>query len=281
MTDFDRLGRIVSDERPSMLNIDNWTEEGRAIMDFEMGRREQTVLVTQSHPNRIPVAVICKNTLMRTGMNSILAHSRFELLEGSYDLSGASDHRPLLFMICDEYPGEELARTIETIKEQHPSARVVVLGDNLATSAIVGALEAGMNGLCASTMDRHALVTVLELVMLGEIYIPIAVALQMGSPAACPSQNQGQLPAMLAGASMRKGGTHRLSDREVEILHHLVSGAQNKVIARSLDITESTIKVHVKAILRKIGASNRTQAAIWATSNLAATTGREPALAAE
>jgi two-component system nitrate/nitrite response regulator NarL len=48
----------------------------------------------------------------------------------------------------------------------------------------------------------------------------------------------------------------------------LTQGEPNKVIARKLDITEATIKVHVKAILRKIGASNRTQAAMWASQRL-------------
>ena len=47
-----------------------------------------------------------------------------------------------------------------------------------------------------------------------------------------------------------------------------MGGEANKVIARKLDITEATIKVHVKSILRKIGAGNRTQAAIWANENL-------------
>jgi two-component system nitrate/nitrite response regulator NarL len=58
-----------------------------------------------------------------------------------------------------------------------------------------------------------------------------------------------------------------LSTRELEILRHLSSGRANKVIANDLDITEATVKVHVKGILRKIGATNRTQAAIWAIQN--------------
>ncbi len=59
-----------------------------------------------------------------------------------------------------------------------------------------------------------------------------------------------------------------LSTRESQILHCLTDGAPNKVIARKLDVAEATVKVHVKAILRKIGAANRTQAAMWATTHL-------------
>jgi two-component system nitrate/nitrite response regulator NarL len=60
----------------------------------------------------------------------------------------------------------------------------------------------------------------------------------------------------------------RLSSREIAILRLLMSGASNKVIARQLAITEATVKVHNKAILRKIRVQNRTQAAVWAHNHL-------------
>ena len=56
----------------------------------------------------------------------------------------------------------------------------------------------------------------------------------------------------------------KLSNREAEILVFLKEGAPNKVIARSLNLSEATIKVHIKAILKKAGVRNRTQAALWA-----------------
>jgi two-component system nitrate/nitrite response regulator NarL len=61
--------------------------------------------------------------------------------------------------------------------------------------------------------------------------------------------------------SMKQAG---LSLREIEILACLVSGQPNKIISRQLEISEATVKIHVKAILRKVGVQNRTQAAIWA-----------------
>ena len=60
---------------------------------------------------------------------------------------------------------------------------------------------------------------------------------------------------------------HSLSEREVRILDGLVKGHANKVIARTCGITEATVKVHMKSILRKIRVDNRTQAAIWAMEN--------------
>ena len=70
-----------------------------------------------------------------------------------------------------------------------------------------------------------------------------------------------------------------LSQREVEILDFLVRGESNKSIARQLNVTEPTVKAHVKGLLRKIRVSNRTQAAIWAV-NQAQSTGARPHLPA-
>jgi two-component system nitrate/nitrite response regulator NarL len=63
-------------------------------------------------------------------------------------------------------------------------------------------------------------------------------------------------------------GARSLSSREAEILSSLMEGIPNKLIARKLHVTEATVKVHVKAVLRKIGAANRTQAALWAKGHL-------------
>ena len=60
----------------------------------------------------------------------------------------------------------------------------------------------------------------------------------------------------------------RLSQRETMILRRLMQGEPNKIIARQFDITEATVKAHIKAILRKICVRNRTQAAVWAQSHL-------------
>jgi two-component system nitrate/nitrite response regulator NarL len=73
------------------------------------------------------------------------------------------------------------------------------------------------------------------------------------------------LTRRLAGVNGRS--LPRLSSREHEILFHISEGASNKLIARRFGITEGTVKIHVKAILHKIGASNRTQAAIWGMNN--------------
>ena len=96
----------------------------------------------------------------------------------------------------------------------------------------------------------------LDLVVLGEAVLPVSA-----------------LDLCYLGGSYEFGVEHRikgLSARETMILRCLMDGDSNKIIARKFDITEATVKVHVKAILRKIQAKNRTQAAIWAASHLSA-----------
>jgi DNA-binding CsgD family transcriptional regulator len=69
---------------------------------------------------------------------------------------------------------------------------------------------------------------------------------------------------------LRKEGRRALTPRENDILMHIVRGDTNKAIARHLEITDATVKVHIRSIMRKIPAANRTQAAIWAMNNVEA-----------
>jgi two-component system nitrate/nitrite response regulator NarL len=87
--------------------------------------------------------------------------------------------------------------------------------------------------------------------MLGEMVFPSALATAL--PQCAPKRPK--LNARLRG---------NLTPRELDILKCLTDGASNKLIARDLGITESTVKIHMKSLIRKIGAQNRTQAALWA-----------------
>ena len=76
-----------------------------------------------------------------------------------------------------------------------------------------------------------------------------------------------RLPDRAADDEMNFGHARSLSSKEESILNWLTRGASNKMIARELDIAEATVKVHVKAILRKTRVQNRTQAAMWAVAH--------------
>jgi two-component system nitrate/nitrite response regulator NarL len=154
----------------------------------------------------------------------------------------------------------------QLLKAQHSNAKLVVVADKFDISFARLGIEAGADGFCLTTRNREVLIKSLELVMTGEKIVPGALVLSILNETtsnAKPDQD-----SAMAAPLRHEAGIHRLSPREAEILRSLMRGEPNKVIAKRLDVTEATVKVHVKAILRKVGAANRTQAALWATEHL-------------
>jgi two-component system nitrate/nitrite response regulator NarL len=232
---------------------------------------KQLLPIRQAPLQQLPTILICKNSLVRAGIRHILEGSRFMVAgegEDSSTLTASPDASPALYILDDSHATDAFAETVASLKAQSPSARVVVLADHLDPTTMMRALQAGMHGLCSATMGRDALITALELVMLGETFIPTALAFTMLNGMSQSHESRSNTPPAFMPASDTAPRTHKLSSREVEILEHLMEGESNKVIARNLDIAEATIKVHIKAILRKVQATNRTQAAMWASAHL-------------
>jgi two-component system nitrate/nitrite response regulator NarL len=113
-------------------------------------------------------------------------------------------------------------------------------------------------------MPQPALLKALELVMLGETFLPASVSVELLKQELRPQLCDGRA----APAPEIAEGMGKLSKREAQILHCLTQGASNKLIARDLGVAEATVKVHIKAILRKVKVANRTQAAMWAQQHL-------------
>jgi two-component system, NarL family, nitrate/nitrite response regulator NarL len=243
-------------------------------MDLNTLHQKQLLPIQQAPVQLIPTILICRNSLVRAGIRHILDGTRYVVakhLDDSSRLSAASDALPVLYILDDSHSADALAELVEGLRAQSPSARVVVLADHLDPITMMRALQAGLNGLCSTRMDRDALMKAFELVMLGETFIASTLVLTMlDDTSRAP---EGRMPVFtLANDSATRA--HNLSSREVEILKRLMEGETNKVIARKLDIAEATIKIHVKSILRKLRAKNRTQAALWATAHLGAPSNR-------
>lgn len=138
-------------------------------------------------------------------------------------------------------------------------ARLVVLGTGSGTDPLAQALRAGADAYLDKSMSRESLLRSLHLVALGEVVYPLRAAEMLATvPPPEPPAPPSPLPAEGGGA---------LSRRELQILQCLLAGQSNKAIARQLCITESTVKMHFKNVMRKIQAQNRTQAAVWAIQN--------------
>jgi len=206
--------------------------------DFEMTEQD-TILI---EPNR----------LFREGIKHLLAGSPFHLTSeyASIDQAVAANLRSCKLVIVD-YP-VDADETLAALRAGFPNSRIVVLASELSADRLKAAMGAGADGYLLKDVSPEALIQSLQLVVIGEKVFPTNLAALLLSQISTP-----------APQSSWRG----LSGREREILQHLVMGASNKLIANRLGITEATVKVHLKTLLRKIDVNNRTQAAIWAMNN--------------
>jgi len=218
----------------------------------------------------VPVTLICDSFLLRSGLEHILLNSPFAIANV---VSLTSSERVRYCALSTGLVIIEATRNatpvldvIRQVSERSPETRVVVLADQFDLAFVQMGHEAGVNGFCLADSSSAVLVKSLELVMLGENALPskmlrsiMGVTPQRREPLLQDNTVKSKLPD-LRGC--------KLSVREAEVLTYLREGAPNKLIARKFDVAEATVKVHVKAILRKIGVANRTQAAMWASQHL-------------
>jgi two-component system nitrate/nitrite response regulator NarL len=216
--------------------------------------------------------IICSNPILGLGLRNILSNSCFSIaaVAGYNHVPSLSfsQEKTSLFVIdwCGAQPS--VIDYIKTIKTRYPEVKIAVVADQFSLEAVKAGLDLGVEGFCLASSPPEVLVKSLELVMLQEVVVPSAMVravIDVTSDYSSETSQESATEAKPVDPRARK-----LSAREAEILGCLMEGSPNKVIARKLDVTEATVKVHIKAILRKIGAANRTQAAIWATDHLQA-----------
>jgi len=209
----------------------------------------------------VNVFLIDSNKLFREGMKRLFESSPFKVIGEAGTLRDGvpavenAGVRPSLILIDLASGGDEEVEAMRGLRAQFPEIRIVILTSELCTRRLSGALGAGADGYLMKDIACEALMQSLRLVMMGEKVFPTHLAELLVSGRA--EEIGAEVPAR------RKG----LSQREVQILRCLLNGNSNKMIANHLNITEATVKVHLKSLLRKINASNRTQAAIWALNN--------------
>ncbi|MBP2304657.1 response regulator [Azospirillum melinis] len=208
----------------------------------------------------INVFLIDANKLFREGMKRLFEGTPFNVVGEAGSLrEGLSTlgtgQNPELILIDLPSGADEEVEAMRSLREAHPSIRIVILTNDLETRRLSAALGAGAGGYLLKDIACEALMQSLKLVMMGEKVFPTHLAELLVS---------GRTEDMGAELPTRRKG---LSQREVQILRCLLNGNSNKMIANHLSITEATVKVHLKSLLRKINASNRTQAAIWALNN--------------
>jgi two-component system nitrate/nitrite response regulator NarL len=208
---------------------------------------------------RVATKLLCGNALLQAGLSQLLSGTCF-------DVAGSASSEPGLCVVDATGDFQQTLELIRETKAQHPAARVVAISHAFDVQVVHSAVAVGVDSFCLATSAREVLIRTFELTMLGERILPGSLLRQLLTREPSSAGTAEIIP--LTDHRTPDPKVSKLSPRETVILQSLMGGDPNKVIARKLDITEATIKVHVKAILRKIGVANRTQAAMWATGNL-------------
>ena len=144
-------------------------------------------------------------------------------------------------------PGSTGFDGLDAMRKRYPDTPIVILSGSIRHQDMSNALEHGANGYLPKTLGGDAMLNALRLVMSGEKFIPSVLYDEAGSAA-----EGGDVPL---GSPLNS-----LTPREMDVLEQLIEGKSNKEIAAVLDIQVVTVKLHMKGILRKLGAANRTHA---------------------
>jgi two-component system, NarL family, nitrate/nitrite response regulator NarL len=215
----------------------------------------------------VPTYILQNDDLLREGLRLILSSTRFRPRGCAIELDDLTEvpcDRPILFII-----GADQAVICSKIRSQYPLAFIVAVADESNPRFLASALDDGANAALFSSVSPDALVSTLQAVINGKL---VLIDARLWSLEIQPRAEQRLSPPLQNETPWEETDeppqpTKQLSAREVAILERIVRGDSNKHVARFFKIAEPTVKAHVKAIFRKIGASNRTQAAIWALNH--------------
>lgn len=157
-------------------------------------------------------------------------------------------------------PGSNGFELLTRVCDSFPDLPVVILSGSADPGKMRKALDIGAAGFITKTATAEVMLSALRLVLAGGIYVPPDTLKTRGSAEPEPT-----VPT--TGKPASPGPQHStLTNRQRDVLHHLGQGRSNKQIARELDLSENTVKIHVAAVLRTLGVDNRTQAAVLARS---------------
>jgi DNA-binding NarL/FixJ family response regulator len=216
------------------------------------------ILIADDH-RLVIEAVKAKLSELEPGIEFVLAMSVDELL------AGATDELDLA-LIDLNMPGADGQAHIDEIRRRHPAVPVIVLSGYEDPAIMRSALERGVLGFIPKAYSPEVMLSAVRLVLAGGVYVPpmMLTALPPGIVAGVAPVQGGE--ARSAGASSQTLEHLRsvLTERQVEVLQLLSQGKPNKLIGRSLGISEGTVKIHLAAIFRALNVRNRTEAVVAA-----------------
>ena len=214
------------------------------------------------------VILVGKSILLREGLARILRAANFRILasvSSADDLrpSKATPHLPLYLIVHTGNDFDIALEQIALFRNRRPDARVAIVADHYRLNEVTSAFGAGVDGYFVNVIKCNTFIRSVELVMMGEAIFPSAFVSSI-LDVNLPHLDRNGEPILAAAEVVI---APQFSSREKVILRCIIEGDSNKCIAHKIDIAESTVKVHVRTIFRKIRVQNRTQAAIWGRNN--------------
>lgn len=167
-----------------------------------------------------------------------------------------AEHPDVNLILLDLHlPGINGLDALAQVREQHPAIQVVMLSAADDRETVLEAIDRGAAGFIPKSSSNDVMVSALRLVLSGGVYLPREILdhARSTAPVARPET---------AGHTLTEIG---MTERQLEVLGLIVQGRPNKLICRELGLAESTVKIHVSAILKALKVRSRTQAVIAAT----------------
>lgn len=223
---------------------------------------------SKGHWTSISVGLIGPPNLQKEGLSQVLANYNYRVVDGPPTLAAAGSDfaaKVQILIVIEPYTEQELPQAVRSLRAESPGLRVILLVDAGNRASLSSILDTPAHAFLCSKIDCRSLLNTIDVVLNGGGVISIDLMSHLLSPAPV---GKATLPLGEATPHPAMSLSRPLSHREVEILRCLTGGASNKLIARHFEIAESTVKIHVKGILRKISVQNRTQAAIWALAQV-------------
>jgi DNA-binding NarL/FixJ family response regulator len=202
---------------------------------------------TMGDPPAIRILAVDDHQLLREGIAAVLAGQPDMVLIGQASngreaIESFRQHRPDVTLMDLRMPDMSGIEAITAIRAEFPSARIIVLTTYAGDVLAAGALKAGASGYLLKNLVRKELIETIRAVHAGKRRVPPEIAMEIAEHV----------------------GKDALSVREIEVLRRVAAGKSNKLIAAELDISEGTVKTHMKSILPKLDASDRTHAVMIA-----------------
>jgi DNA-binding NarL/FixJ family response regulator len=203
------------------------------------------------------IVVVDDHPMMRQGIRQLIEIQDDlevvgEAASGEEALAVVAQHQPDMILMDLNMKGMDGIQTVAALRQQEVTACILMLTVSDNDNDVIAALRAGADGYLLKDVEPEELLKAVGEAVRGQLVI---------SP---------QLTRVLARTLRQEGQAEnamQLTARELEILRLIAAGSANKLIARNLGISESTVKVHVKHLLKKLNFRSRVEAAVWAVSN--------------